>query len=116
MRQLSGTPSVVPVNDAAVYLVLDDYGPSLGFAYRETDPNQSDRRTIIENLISGEYTNPVKVTAFNEVEGWASDVSENIAREMVDAALASGTSLSPSAVKFFERHTGQDVPGELVHN
>lgn len=114
MRQISRTPSVVPEADFTVFLVLDDYGPQIGRAYRETDPDEADRRTVIENLISGEYKNPLKVTAFNEAEGWASDVSEDIAREVVETALSSDRELSRSAATFFERHTGQDIPRALV--
>jgi hypothetical protein len=32
--------------------------------------------------MSGQYSNPVRVIAFNTVEHWAEDVSEDIAREI----------------------------------
>ena len=35
--------------------------------------------TIVRNMIFGEYRNPLRVVAFNTVEGWSRDVSEEIA-------------------------------------
>ena len=42
----SWTPSIVPshADDQNVYLVIDDYGPA-GRAYRETDLNETVRRS-----------------------------------------------------------------------
>jgi hypothetical protein len=57
-----------------VYLVLDDFG-ELGRAYRETDAAQADLRTIVADLLSGQYRHPLRVVAFNTAEGWARDVS-----------------------------------------
>ena len=36
---------------------------------------QAVRQTIIRNLISGEYNNPVRIVAFNTEEGWSRDVT-----------------------------------------
>jgi hypothetical protein len=70
-----------PGFDVDVYLVLDDFGP-LGRAYREAEEDGCDRGTIIRNLKSGEYNNPVRVVAFNTAEGWARDVTAEIACEI----------------------------------
>ena len=61
------------------YIVLNDFGP-LGRAYVETDEAKADEATIIENILSGQYSHPVRVVAFNTAEGWACDVTEDIAR------------------------------------
>jgi hypothetical protein len=77
------SPSIVPQSDDRdVYLVLDDFG-RLGRAWHETDAEQTDRETIITDLIDGQYSNPVRVVAFNTAEGWSRDVSEDIADELV---------------------------------
>src|SRR6516162_6044192 len=70
-------PMSEPSNDVTVYLVLNDY--RTGVAYLETAADEADRETIIRNFISGEYSNPLKVVAFNTAEGWSWDVSEDIA-------------------------------------
>jgi hypothetical protein len=41
----------------------------LGRAYVEADETDADETTIIENLLSGQYSHPVRVIAFNTVEG-----------------------------------------------
>lgn len=114
MRELSGTPSVVPTADATVYIVLDDFGKS-GAAYRETDINECDRRTLIDDLIRGQFENPLQIIAFNVSEGWSRDVTKDIAREAIEVALRQRTWLGSSARRFIEVQTGEDVPGSLVN-
>ena len=45
---------------------------------------KTDRETVIRNLISGEYSNPVRIVAFNTDKGWSRDVTAEIAREIRD--------------------------------
>jgi len=52
-----------------VYLVLEDFG-RLGRAWRETDEAGTSRATLIRNLIDEQYENPVRVVAFNTMEGY----------------------------------------------
>ena len=66
--------------DDTIYLVPEDFG-SLGQAYRETDPGQADRQTVLSNLLSGEYRRPLRIVAFNTTEGWARDVTAEFANE-----------------------------------
>ncbi|KQW20674.1 hypothetical protein ASC80_10640 [Afipia sp. Root123D2] len=76
------TPSIVPsVGDVTVYLVEDDFG-KIGRCYRETDSEKADLEATIQDLISGQYNDPIRVVAFNTVEGWSQDVSEDVAREI----------------------------------
>ena len=78
------TPSIVPMvpygADQTVYLVVDRFG-SLGTAYRETDIERTDLETVITDLISGQFNDPVRVVAFNTLEHWAQDVSRGLALE-----------------------------------
>jgi hypothetical protein len=68
-------PPLDPENDVTVYIVVEDFG-QYGWAFRETDLAEADLGTIVRNMISGEYRNPLRVVAFNTVEGWSRDVSE----------------------------------------
>jgi hypothetical protein len=69
----SWTPSIVPTgHDQTVYLVLDDFG-RLGRCYPETDPERADLETVVSDLMSGQFNNPVRVVAFNTAERWAED-------------------------------------------
>ena len=95
-------PSIIPEGfDSDVYLVLVDFRP-IGRAYREADEEASDRETIIRNMMSGQYQNPVRVVAFNTAEGWSRDVITEIAREIYSRAERSGDELSPGLRDFVD--------------
>ena len=100
-------PSIIPnVHAETVYLVLEDFGRN-GRAWRETDVERSDLETVITDLMSGQYANPVTVVAFNLAERWANDVSEDIAREIQMRADLAHTDLSSTLEEFVERHAGR---------
>jgi hypothetical protein len=65
---------------------------------------------VIRNISDGQYNNPVRVVAFNTAEGWSRDVTEDIAREMLDLASRAAEPLSKPARAFVEWATGEDVP------
>ena len=75
------SPSIVPGIDRDTCLVLDDFG-RFGPAWRETDVEDTDFETVITNLLDGQFSNPVRVVAFNIAEGWSRDVSELVAMEL----------------------------------
>jgi hypothetical protein len=69
-------PSIVPNGaDQTVYLVVDRFG-ALGTAYRETDVVRTDLETTITDLMSGRFSDPVRVVAFNTAERWALESQE----------------------------------------
>ncbi|AMN43686.1 hypothetical protein [Rhodoplanes sp. Z2-YC6860] len=89
------TPSLVPDAVAgAVYMVLDDFG-KLGRAWREMDEEQTSEQDVVHAIISGEYTRPIKVVAFDLDKRWVRDVTEDIARAVVTTAIAEGLTLGP---------------------
>jgi hypothetical protein len=101
---MSWAPSVVPQHaEQTVYLVLDDFGDN-GAAFRETDPNQADLETTIENLIEGQYRRPVRVIAFNTAEGWSEDVSHDVAAEIQLRADLELADVPEPAQAFVDRH------------
>src|SRR5271155_4113365 len=96
-RRVCETP-----DDVTIYLVLDDY--ETGLAFVATPPAEADRETIIRNFLSGQYTNALRVVAFNTAEGWSRDVSEDIAGEVVDRAFDADETLSEDTKRFIDRH------------
>jgi hypothetical protein len=100
------TPSIVPAGfDQTVYLVLDDFG-TLGRAWRETDVERADLETIISDLMTGQYNDPLAVVAFNLAEQWAADVSADIAIEIRRRADLAGDDVSSSIADFVDQHAG----------
>ena len=98
------TPSIVPSADETVYIVEDDFGSKLG-GYRETDSAQCDRETTLKDLETGQYTDPVRVVAFNTREGWSRDVSYEFATEIQRRADLDGRGLSGTLAAFVDFHT-----------
>lgn len=96
------TPSIVP-GDQTVYLVLDDFG-DLGRAYREADPDTSDLESVIDGLLTGQYTNPVRIVAFNTQQKWSDDVSKQVAREIKRRCDLQLSDVPPSAQAFVGRY------------
>ena len=97
-----------PVSDVTVHVVLNDFGP-LGRAYVETDEVDADEETIIENILSGQYSHPLGVVAFNAAEGWARNVTEDIARAVLNRASTERRSIGVATQDFLVRVLGADV-------
>jgi hypothetical protein len=72
---------MVPGIDRDVYLVLDDFG-RMGCAWRETNVQDTDLEAVIDDLLEGQYSNPVLVISLNVSEGWVRDVSQVIAQKL----------------------------------
>ena len=81
---MSLSPPLAPVQGGPLYFVLCDYGPKIGRAYHETDPDRADRETILTFLIRGEYTGPVQVLEVDLAAGRARDVSTELAHEILE--------------------------------
>jgi hypothetical protein len=75
----SSPPSAPHGPQQDTYLVLEDFGPR-GRCWRASDEEDTDRETLIRDLFSGEYTDPVRIVAFNSAEGGCRDVTMDIAR------------------------------------
>src|SRR5882757_5695562 len=108
MRSSGWTPSIVPNgNDQTVYLVKDDLG-KLGAVWREADAEATDLETVITDLLTGQYKDPVRIVAFNTAEGWSQDVSEDVAHELRRRCDLQLRDVPSSIQNFVERHEGHD--------
>jgi len=88
-------------------LILCDFGKN-GTAYVETDPVKTEA-SVVADLVSGEHDHPIEVVAFSIAEGWARDVSEDIARAVVDRARSEGRRLPAGTRDFVERHLDEEL-------
>ena len=98
-------PSIAPNgHDQTVYLVINNFG-NLGTAFPETDVDKADLETVIGDLMSGQYSDPVRVVAFNTAEQWSADVSQDVAYEITRRADLAGDDLA-SIAESVETHAG----------
>jgi hypothetical protein len=76
---MRGFPPTVPYGaDQTIYLVVESPGPH-GTA-RQTE--RADIETVISDLLSGQFNDPIEVVAFNTLEHWTDDLSKDVAREI----------------------------------
>ena len=80
---------------------------------REMDLADADQETVIRDLVAGQFDHPRRVIAFNTAEGWAREVSEDIAREVAERAWHDGEPLTDGTRHFCERH-GIALPGAIA--
>ena len=104
----SVVPSIAPSgHDQNFYLVINNYG-NFGPAFAETDVGEADLETVIGDLMSSQYSDPVRVVAFNTAEHWAEDASEDVAREILRRLDLAGQEPPSSIHAFVDSHLGPD--------
>lgn len=106
------SPSIVPNDrlDRDFYIVLQDFKE--GAAFRETD-ERTDYPTLITDLLSGQYSQVLRVIAFNPSEGWSRDASEDIARDLERQAGAHDWEISENLQDFIEGQLGRKIGVQL---
>lgn len=98
------SPSIVPASDDQdVYLVLESFGDR-GRSWSETDEGNTDLQTVLRHLIEGQYSDPVRVVAFNTAQNWSRDVSEDIARAVRLRLADLDKEVPPSLENFLDRY------------
>jgi len=108
MREAESAPSIIPEGeDQTVYLVLDDFGHR-GMSWRETDVKDTDLEAVITDLLEGQYRSPIRVVGFNTAEGWARDVSEDVAGEIRRRCNMQMAEVPANLQDFVERHDNRD--------
>src|SRR6478752_4429737 len=112
---MRSSPSIVPTDrlDRDIYLVLEDFGARAGCSWRETDEQDTDRDTIIRDLLSGQYAYPVRIVVFNAIEGHARDATSEIADVLADAA-ADNTEITPALQAFVEANATRPFALQLA--
>jgi hypothetical protein len=69
-------------------------------------PNAAE--TVIQSLLAGEYSDPIRVVGFNTAERWSEDVSEDVAREIQRRCDLQLTDVPSRLQGFIDRHAGRD--------
>ena len=60
---------------------MDDLG-RLGRIWPEADAETTDLENVVSDLLTRQYSSPVRVVAFNTAERWSEDVSADVAEEL----------------------------------
>ena len=103
MPRKGWSPGIVPFGaDETAYLVIDSF--SNGTVYRETEIEKADLETVISDLLTGQYNDPIRVVAFNTLEHWSADVSADVAAEIQMRCDMAGVPLPEHVNDFFEAH------------
>ena len=61
-------------------------------------------RIVITDLMTGQYSDPVRVVAFNTAEGWSRDVTNDFADELAKWHSEQDSELPLSLEDFIQRH------------
>jgi hypothetical protein len=100
--------SIVPFGaDQTVYVVVDRLGGS-DRGPREAEIERTDFESIIADLLSGHFGDPVRVMAFNTLEHWSEDVSAEVAREIQTRSDIDGEILPEHLRDFVGKHHIRD--------
>lgn len=110
------SPSIVPADrlDRDIYLVLEDFGARAGCAWRETDEDDTDRETIIRDILSGNYAYPIRIVAFNAIEGRSRDATSDLADELAQRVGSQGLEVSPALRAFINANSTRSLEEQLA--
>jgi hypothetical protein len=104
MRESIRTASTVPYGaDQTVYLVVDglDQKDASG---RNHEIERTDLETVVADLLSGRFNDPIRVVAFNTLEHWSHDISADIALEIQSRCDSDGLDVPQHLAGFMEMH------------
>lgn len=74
--------------------------------FAERDSARTNRRDTLTDIVSGQIERVRRVLSLNPAEGWARDVSEDIARDALRAALDQREGVPDHLMDFLEEHLG----------
>ncbi|SRR5258708_25421782 len=104
MRNCDWTTSIVPYGaDQTIYVVVDRFAQRGPF-YQEREIERPDLDTVIADLLSGRFQDPVRVVAFNTLEHWSHDLSIDVAREIQSRCDSDGSDVPQYLAGFMEIH------------
>jgi hypothetical protein len=101
------SPSIVPGGETTtVYLVVENLG-RLGTVWGAVDVEATDYETVFRDLLSGRYSNPIRIVNFNTAEGWSRDVSSEVAEDLQQRCDLENKELPENLKAFVESHAAK---------
>ena len=106
---MHGIPPIVPFGaDQTVYLVIEASGPNATIGNAE----RTDIETVISDLLSGRFSDPIEVLAFNTIEHWRDNLSKDVAREIRCRCDIEGHDIPVYLQEFVSRASVQNKAGK----
>ena len=97
-------PQSVPYGaDQTVYLVVDGFDRQ-DASGRNNEIERTDLETVVADLLSGRFNDPIRIVAFNTLEHWSGDISANIALEIQSRCDSDGLDVPQHLAGFMEMH------------
>jgi len=79
-----------------------------GGIWREVSEADANEVAIVQWIIDGQFSHPMKIVAFNTAKEWSRDVTQELALRLYKLNQE-GVALGATAKEFVERVTGQSV-------
>ncbi len=96
---MTWSPQMVPYGaDQTIFLVVEARGPE--HSARPDATERADLETVIADLMSGRFDNPIGILAFNTLEHWADDLSKDVALEIQCRCDIEGDNIPDCLVDF----------------
>lgn len=82
MRMAGSVPSIVPQDDEHDVYIVEHHSFEHGRIWGEVNSETPGLEPVVMDLLTGQYTDPIRVVAFNVAAGWCRDASTDIAHEL----------------------------------
>lgn len=100
MNNVSHFRTIDPKRDPRImHFVEADFG-SLGLAFVETEPGKADYETVVAGLIKGDIERPTRVVQVVVDQNLSSDITGEIARDIVERTILAGGTLPEGVFAF----------------
>jgi hypothetical protein len=98
------TPGIVPYGaDQTAYLIIDR--PAGSGSVQEIEIERADIEAVIADFMAGHVGDPCRVIAFNTLEHWCEDISEQVALEIQSRCDIAGDRVPEDIRDFVEHYT-----------
>lgn len=100
----SPSPAVPYGADQTIFVVTDGCAAP-GGALRQVEC--SDLETVVADLLGGRFGDPIRIAAFNTLEHWLCDLSEDVAREIESRCDMDGVPVPDHVRDFVQRSSAR---------
>ena len=108
-------PPIVPFGaDQTIYVIVEAHRPHAPNDDVAGKDERTDIESVISDLLTGQFSDPIKVMAFNTIEHWRDDLSEFVAREICCRCDIEGHDVPSYLQEFVSRASSATKAGHQV--